>query len=260
MNKLFAIFAATCIIFIGCSNRNINPQANFQEKILGKWISVEEDGVLHTTNKKSVYTLKEGGKGSFSTAYGDYAWHDGSDFYYKIEGNSIFWTISENDSLQISVKHTIRSINDREMSTLTDLNFIKSGHVINTTGPISMRYTRVSVDYSTDILGLWQGKVTSKISKFDDGEIHRWEYKNDGTYIYYVQDNEGNWVASEDFVNDYFVDGQLLCTRWVDNGEENREWWEIESIENGIMKWKALRKNQDGSTYTASFEMTKIEE
>jgi hypothetical protein len=39
---------------------------------------------------------------------------------------------------------------------------------------------------------------------------------------------------------------------------EKRDWWEIESIENGIMKWKALRRNEDGSTYTSTFEMTLV--
>ena len=39
---------------------------------------------------------------------------------------------------------------------------------------------------------------------------------------------------------------------------ERREWWEIESIENGVMKWKALRTREDKTTYTATFQMTKV--
>ena len=40
-------------------------------------------------------------------------------------------------------------------------------------------------------------------------------------------------ISDDDF-SDYFVAGNLLCTRWKNAGEgneENREWWEIESIE-----------------------------
>ena len=33
----------------------------------------------------------------------------------------------------------------------------------------------------------------------------------------------------------------------------------IESIQDGVMKWKALRQREDGSTYTATFQMTKVE-
>lgn len=80
------------------------------------------------------------------------------------------------------------------------------------------------------------------------------------TKSYYTVGDE--WQLSNDAYSNYFVDGTLLCTRWKNNGEgkeENREWWEIESIEDGVMKWSALRKNPDGTTYTATFQMVKVE-
>jgi hypothetical protein len=58
-------------------------------------------------------------------------------------------------------------------------------------------------------------------------------------------------------LNEYFVDGTLLCTRWIDNGQENREWWEI-TIDGTRMHWTALRQNPDGTTFTATFEMEKV--
>jgi hypothetical protein len=124
----------------------------------------------------------------------------------------------------------------------------------------TVRYAKVNVDYSEAILGTWEGKVTSSEgSEYDDGELHRWEYKADGTYVYYVKDGD-NWVPyATNTLNEYFVDGTLLCTRWIDNEKENREWWEIASIKDGVMKWKALRQKEDGSTYTATFEMKKVQ-
>lgn len=62
-------------------------------------------------------------------------------------------------------------------------------------------------------------------------------------------------VTQED---EYFVDGNLLCTRWMENGAENREWWEI-SIDGNKMNWSALREDEDGKTFTATFEMTKVQ-
>ena len=126
------------------------------------------------------------------------------------------------------------------------------------------RYTRVTCDYSKDILGTWEGRVSSEEgSEYDDGELHRWDYKADGTFVFYFQDETGGWKASNDEFAEYFCDGTLLCTRWKNVGEgkkENREWWEILSIENGVMKWYDLRQREDGTTYVASFYMTKIEE
>ncbi|MBR1545542.1 MAG: hypothetical protein IJ633_01925 [Prevotella sp.] len=71
----------------------------------------------------------------------------------------------------------------------------------------------------------------------------------------------GKWMAGTDVLAEYFVDGILLCTRWkkTADSEELREWWEIESIKDGVMKWTALRQREDGSTYTATFEMKKVE-
>ncbi len=71
----------------------------------------------------------------------------------------------------------------------------------------------------------------------------------------------GRRFKDDEYAN-YFVDGILLCTRWKNAGEgqeENREWWEIESIKDGVMKWKALRMREDGTTYTATFEMIKVQ-
>ena len=118
---------------------------------------------------------------------------------------------------------------------------------------------KIKADYAEPILGTWEGHVTnSEGSEFDDGETHRWEYKADGTYVYYVKDGD-DWVPSANDLNEYFVDGILLATRWIDNDVENREWWEIASIKDGVMKWTALRQKEDGTTYTATFEMKKVE-
>jgi uncharacterized protein (TIGR02145 family) len=55
----------------------------------------------------------------------------------------------------------------------------------------------------------------------------------------------------------------MLFTLWKNNGdgaEERREHWEISSIENGVMNWTALRRKADGTTYTATYTMTKVDE
>ncbi|MBR7049146.1 MAG: hypothetical protein IKI16_04765 [Prevotella sp.] len=67
-------------------------------------------------------------------------------------------------------------------------------------------------------------------------------------------------MNSNDALAEYFVDGTLLCTRWKKTIDSNelREWWEIESIKDGVMKWTALRMRENGTTYTATFQMTKV--
>ena len=121
----------------------------------------------------------------------------------------------------------------------------------------SARWERVTRDYETAILGTWEGHVTTGSSVFDDREVHRWEYRADGTYIYYIQDGD-RLVPSDDACNDYFVAGNLLCTRWGKEGPEHCEWWEITSIENNAMTWTALRRDDQGQPYEAGFSMTRV--
>ena len=121
-----------------------------------------------------------------------------------------------------------------------------------------IRFVKITANYRAAILGTWQGHCTSEGSVFDDGEEHRWEYRADGTYVYDRRDGTA-WVPYGDDFAEYFVDGNLLCTRWRNSGEEteNREWWEI-TIDGTQMHWTALRQNPDGTTFTATFEMSKV--
>ena len=62
-----------------------------------------------------------------------------------------------------------------------------------------------------------------------------------------------------DALSEYFVAGNLLCARWLEGDDENREWWEI-SIDGDKMNWTALREDEDGKTFTTTFEMKRVEE
>ena len=152
-------------------------------------------------------------------------------------------------------------VTNKEMSCHLKVSILTNGDAFNYPEE-DVILKRVTVDYKNDIIGTWEGRISSQEgSEFDDGELHRWEYKTDGTYIYYRQTEEGQWVNGVNAFAEYFVDGSLLCTRWRNNGEgqvENREWWEITSIKNGVMSWTALRNREDGSTYTAAFTMTRV--
>ena len=229
-------------------------------KIVGKWINMEEDGMSVPTNSKGVFTLTADFKGDFSTSYGDLAWHDHAPFEYTLKDNTISWTVRENEFTQIHINHTVTAINDTEMMTKTYVQFVVNGNVVQEVGPVEMHYVRLTADYHDAVLGTWEGRVTSDQSEYDDGEPHRWEYKADGTYVYYSLVDD-QWTPSSQPMSAYFVDGTLLCCRWkmTDDSDELREWWEVESIKDGVMKWTALRQREDGSTYTATFQMAKVE-
>ena len=252
-------------VFTACTvdnadNPAVEPDLNLAETVIGKWMIDEKEGKPALTNQKLVIDFKSANKVSVSLSYMNF-WHRHDLFDYTIDGNVISCAsqLDEHTFANIIVK--VNAIDANKMyEDFSNIISIDGVEQIKMKSKETLK--RITADYSTDILGLWEGHATSDTgSEFDDGLDHRWEYKADGTFGFYRKVND-EWQLSDDAFSDYFVDGTLLCTRWKNNGEnnvENREWWEIESIENGVMRWKALRLKDDGTTYTATFEMTKVE-
>ncbi len=234
---------------------------NVAEKIIGKWIMTDKNGQPIPTSERLVYTFVSTTKALVSASLNSRPevgshWSGQLEADVAISGNNV--TVSMNlDEHTTSVhNYTITAIDANEFTASDIVTITIDGNVILTAENL-FRFTKVTADYSAAIVGTWQGRCTSEGSVFDDGQEHRWQYKADGTYVYYVKDGD-NWVPSENTLNEYFVDGTLLCTRWIDQGQENREWWEI-NIDGDKMNWTALRQKEDGTTFTATFEMKKVE-
>ena len=235
---------------------------NIEEKIIGKWMTAESKGKPAVTNRKSVVTIVSATKAYISKSFDSRmessdVWMTNEEADVVISGNKVTLTSYSDEHTTRVNEYIINDINDTEFTANVKLTKIVDGSVVLTRNNTT-RLTKVTTDYRADIVGTWQGHCTSEGSVFDDGQEHRWQYNADGTYVYYVRDGD-NWVPYEgNTLNEYFVDGNLLCTRWIDLGQENREWWEI-TINGNKMNWTALRENPDGTTFTATFEMTKVE-
>ena len=263
-----AILICGASVFTSCINDTsdnpvtpVEPDLNVAEKIIGKWMVAELDGQPCPTNLKTVLTFESPTKayGSLSDYY-SLSWNERVPADVTINGNKMS-VVNKDGNTRNVLDCTVLSISDKDMLMSSDWNVYVDGQSVQHEVYSKERYVRVTSDYKDAILGLWEGHSTgAEGSEFDDGENHRWEYLADGTFRYYHK-VDGLWQLSNDVLHDYFVDGNLLCTRWKNAGEgqqENREWWEIESIENGVMKWTALRMREDGTTYTASFEMNRV--
>lgn len=249
-------------VFTACSSDDHNPvpEKPLSEKLLGKWMIAELDDQPCPTNLKAVITFLSPTEayGSLSDFY-TVSWNNHASAVVTIDGSNVTLTAKENEHITHVTKTFISRITDTDMWLSSDWRVYQDGEELGGEIWANERYERITNDYEKDIIGTWEGKVTSTEDDHTDGELHRWEYKSDGTYDYYRK-VDGEWKADTDYLSDYFVDGTLLCTRWkkTSDSEEIREWWEIESIQNGTMKWKALRKRDDNTTYTATFEMTKV--
>ena len=276
--------AVLALLCASCKKEN-----KLEQQIIGKWMTADVDGKPELTNNKEVITFVSPTKAFVSRSRGEMGgdsipnpnpnppvpldsmsgapgWDNYEECDVTIDGNTVILTSYRPDGASMSTKYQIKSISESEF-TCEIIREAPGGimpspdSVENNIEGQGQRYVRVTADYKQAILGKWEGHVTSAMgSAYDDGEDHQWEYLADGTFRYYLQDEDGNWVTNpSQTLSEYFVDGTLLCTRWVIDGTEYREWWEIASIENGVMNWTALRQNEDGTTYTATFQMEKVQ-
>ena len=234
---------------------------NIPEKIIGKWIISDKDGLPMPTNRTNVFTFVSATKAYMSASLNtrpevNPEWMDNIEANVTINGNLMTLTLHVDEHKTMVHEFIVTDINATEFTANHKVTVTVDGNVMFVDEDV-IRLTKVTADYRTAIIGTWEGHCTSEGSVFDDGQEHRWQYNADGTYVYYVKDGD-NWVPSENTLNEYFVDGNLLCTRWIDQGQENREWWEI-NIDGDKMNWTALRQKEDGTTFTATFEMKKVE-
>ncbi len=238
---------------------------NLAEKIQGKWMMAEVNGQPVVTNSKQVLTYESATKFNYSlsiSAISDLnVWVNHCEGRFYVNGTILAQSVQLlDDNIKFLQQLNIISITDDEIQLITNNETFVDGKSYRITKDLMERKVRVTHDYSDEIIGTWEGRLTSQQDAYSDDQLHRWEYKTDGTFVYYRQNDKGEWVADVNTMAEYFVDGTLLCSRWKNVGDdtEKRESWEIESIENGKMNWTALRQNDDGSTYTANFSMTRV--
>ena len=290
---LAAALISSASVFTACDNeKELSADEQLTQKILGKWIPVQNNNAVVYTDQKTVTTFEKTASGikaytSVSTFTmpampGDTLsgtekpdeWKNRQEADVNIEDSKIIVTRAINDSIDLISKYYVLENEASKMKLYASTKMTVGGReIVDGVLEHSEVWEKIDVDYSKDVIGLWEGRVTSDKSKHDDGEPHRWEYMADGTYKYYSLNEDSIWYEVEAVFNMYFVDGNLLCTRWKNVGEnENREWWEIESIDSDSMKWTAKRVEYElinsgiGSKtpmlvpreYTATFSMGRV--
>ena len=242
---------------------DVPTKAEVEQFILGKWMISEIDGEDVVTNLKTVYDFESLTKVYMSASLNfipelPTIWNNKIELSVALVDNHIALAGQKDDKTAVIEEFIVSYITaDVMQCVLLHSEINGEGEVVTVPG-VFCTFKKVDKDFSQTILGTWEGQATSDEGTYGDGKQHRWEYKADGTFVYYVKDGD-DWVPSTNTLNEYFVAGNLLCTRWIDNEIEYLEWWEIESIENDVMKWKALRQKEDGTTFTSTFEMKKID-
>ena len=253
MRKAFLAIAMAMmsILFAGC-DKGHEPDQDLAKMIIGKWISAETDSKVIPTNEKIVFDIVSTTEAYVSLSLQDRErektpWRDRQKVDIEILGNDVTLSHSPKTGMTVIVELHVNVITSTTMIAKRTVTIRQDGGLVKSDENM-VRYEKLNVDYSKDIYGLWEGRMIS-------------DQKDDGTFVFYLKNKKGVWEKKDDEYAQYFVAGNLLCTRWKNAGEgtqENREWWEITALGESEMVWTALREKEDGSQYTAAFTMQKM--
>lgn len=226
----FILLAMALTLCLSSCRHDGTTEDNIAAKLEGKWKLSTIDGIEVDTNSKTVWTM-DGTRISMIDPETVKSSLEMISFEYTVKDKDIIVKGLEkgNSDCRIRIDYI-----DNHMIVSTETHDGKQGQYVR---------QKVNKDYSKAILGLWEGREMTGIGTYGD-QNHRWEYKADGSYIYYDRNDKGEWVFGQDAWNRYRVDGDMLCTCWKDeDGSINREWWDISECNESEMTWRAFRSD-----------------
>ena len=254
-----AVFGIAAIATLSsCSkNEDVPSQKDIETKIIGKWKVTQCNGEYVLTNNRLIKTYINNQEGTHSNSRyfeGQYSWLNKSPFQYTVNGNEL---CESSDGGSRKVKSRIMSLDGNKLCENVFMHLLPDGTELSINDNLTDE--KVTADYSQDIIGMWEGVEMTGDETYGDAN-HRIEYKADGTYTYYDKVGD-SWVPSKNAGNEYNVDGDWLATRWqpTEGADYEYEWWDIDEIKNGTMKWSALREKGDKTRYTTTFTWKKIQ-
>jgi hypothetical protein len=262
MKKFYFLMVLAVILLAGCNKDNVT---NLDKKIIGKWMSRDIDGQSVLTNEQFICTFVSSTKAymlstlAISRLSEGSIWYEPVDVDVVIKGKKMTLTYVLGDDSKVVEVFKVTSIDDDLFTADHKITVTKNGEEeFSNEGVI--HYAKVTDDFSQKIFGTWECKeITGSQTHNDDNA--RLEFLLDGSYNYYRKNSADEWeLVTDRVVNEYFVDGNFLATRWEEVGQSMEyEYWEIESIDSVQMKWSALRQLPDGLRYRQGVKWQKVE-
>ena len=236
---------------------NLPSQEEIETKIIGRWKEIVCNGKEVLTNGRVVLSFTSNHEGTYTASRyfeGKFVWSNKTSIKYEINGNELCEIL---ESISLKMLSKVTAIDETTLCKSSYKHILSDGTEQSVND--NMTFHKVTADYSQDIIGMWEGVEMTGDETYGDAN-HRIEYKADGTYVYYNKDGD-DWKLSEDVDNEYNVDGDWLASRWRPKAGEDfeYEWWDIDEIKDGTMKWSALREKGDGTRYTTTFTWKKVQ-
>lgn len=141
-----------------------NVQAPLEEMLTGRWIGSTMDGEPELTNEKSAfYMVSPSEVYSSVSRINDHnsPWHAPYQTDFNIDGNVITFTNNPREGITVIRKYEITDIGPDEFTANFTITHIRDGEETSE-GPSVVTFARVTDDFSSDIIGTWEGSCTSE--------------------------------------------------------------------------------------------------
>ena len=252
--NLLISLALITILFGGCAKED---DPNYAELLKGTWVNTMVNDQAVLTDAKFSMEFKLDNTELYANGIqqddNNKSWHENSNYTYSINGSII--TIDGNDVLGNSyhMVFNILLLNQEELNYSVQ-TFELNGELI--TDAKTYTCEKVTQDFSAEFIGVWYGRCTSEGTT--DSLYHYWEYFADGSYNYYYQDENSNWIKKSDNEGRYFLYGNLMASNYSNDlisGDTGLayECWNF-SLDGNNMVWTGLRENN----VTITYEMEKV--
>jgi hypothetical protein len=246
MKKVVFISLIVVSVFVSCNNK-----PDYSEEIKGEWLCTEINNLIQPTNEAFVLNFLSNrtesiAQGCTLANNEGNMWCESPDFAYSVNEDEILISgiNSLGEMLDISLK--IESLTSDRL--IYKENYVKINN-IDVASDRTFLLRRCSEDYSSEVIGTWQGK------KFfsEDSSTNFYfmiNYKSDNSFDYYTK--VGDFWELSDITGTYFLNGKLLTMNFLDNSisENNHsyECWLIDEVTtNQITCWQYNRMS--GSDY-----------
>lgn len=249
MKKYLLLFSLLNVLFFSCSKDDSDLTTS---DLLGTWVIDCIDDRQLPTNSNIIYDFLS--DGTVKECFCEESEEQGSQW---IEG-LLKYNLS-GDLLTINIEQDKRIIHIKILDFNNDTMVWRMVNDEDGKGetfyPQVYRVRKIKNNYKSAIIGMWEGHC---VTPGEDQSPHRWQYKEDGSYVYFSKNDLGEWIAKEDNKGKFIVYGDLMTTTWnnLNSGgveTENCELWNI-TIEKKEMSWQAVRENNK----VVKFEMTQI--
>jgi len=165
---------------------------------------------------------------------------------YTINGNTVEQQVALADkNILFTQQMNVKYVDDARLKSITNAETFVNGesrHVVKDENDTKLKEL---YKYDINIVGVWGARLLYGTDEnYEKDKSYQLEFKADGTFKFYSQNEQEEWVEEERVLSEYFVEGNTVYTRWQKAGSDEVKYqsWEYSSYYKYEMDWSASRK------------------